>query len=143
MICFGAIARDSNGEVLGAIAGRLERVSDSFTAECLAALKAITWARDMCFRNIVLEGDALTIIRKVNAPTINLSPIGPYTVELKFPGSLFVSCLFIHVLKDGNEIAHALATLGSSLSEDMVWIEEVPVSIVDVLQKDCNTFQVQ
>ncbi|OMO64074.1 hypothetical protein COLO4_32120 [Corchorus olitorius] len=91
---FGVIARDCDGNVLGAAAGKLDQVVDSFTAESMAALKAITWARDMSFSSIVFEGDALTIIRKVTASTMDLSPISPYIVELKFPSSLFVSCLF-------------------------------------------------
>ncbi|OMO98434.1 hypothetical protein COLO4_13915 [Corchorus olitorius] len=75
---FGVIAHDNEGNVLGVAAGRLEQVPDAFTAECLAALKAITWEKDMGFRYIQLEGDALMIIRKVTTSTMDLSPIGPY-----------------------------------------------------------------
>ncbi|OMO99660.1 hypothetical protein COLO4_13164 [Corchorus olitorius] len=139
---YGAIARDYEGNVLGAIAGRLELVADSFQAECLAALKAITWAKDMGFNNIVLEGDALSIIRKVTASMPDFSPIGVYIAEIKVLSSSFVSCLFSHVHRDGNVIAHDLASLGSSLSETRIWIEEVPDSIVAVLQTECNTLPV-
>ncbi|OMO61292.1 hypothetical protein CCACVL1_23617 [Corchorus capsularis] len=79
---FGAVARDSDGQVLGAVAGPILLVTDSFAAEALAASKAILWARDMGFRDVVLEGDSLTIIRKVNSSSPDLNPIGPYIEQL-------------------------------------------------------------
>ncbi|OMP05945.1 hypothetical protein COLO4_08437 [Corchorus olitorius] len=80
---FGVIARDYRGLVIGAYAGRLDFVPDAYTAECKAALKAIIWARDMGFSRIMLEGDALTVIKKVNSGEYDFSPLGVYIAELK------------------------------------------------------------
>ncbi|OMO67981.1 hypothetical protein COLO4_29952 [Corchorus olitorius] len=80
---YGVIARDYKGLVLGAYAGRVDFVLDAFAAEGVAALKAITCARHMGFSRIILEGDALTVIRKVNSEDTDLSPIAAYIADLK------------------------------------------------------------
>ncbi|OMO51638.1 hypothetical protein CCACVL1_29675 [Corchorus capsularis] len=128
---YGVIARNYQGLVMGAAAGRLEVVADAFTAECLASLKAICWARDMGFHDIIMEGDARSIITKVNSTQHDFSPIDPYIADLKFLSSLFRSCVFTHVIRAGNAVAHSLATLGLSLDTDAYWIEEVPDSVLE------------
>ncbi|OMP08991.1 hypothetical protein COLO4_05919 [Corchorus olitorius] len=135
---FGAVARDCEGQVLGAMAGPLFMVCDSFAAEALAALKAMVWARDMRFIDIILEGDALSIIWKVNSPTHDLSPIGPYIEELKLYCSFFHSCKFSHIKRDGNAVGNSLAKYGSSLPANVFWMEEVPSLAMDALLNDCN-----
>ncbi|OMO82140.1 hypothetical protein COLO4_23207 [Corchorus olitorius] len=135
---FGALARDEDGQVLGAIAGQIVMVADAFSAECLAAIKAVNWAKDMGFRQVEIEGDALSIIRKVNAVVPDFSPIGPYIADLKFLSSLFISCIFLHVRRDGNAVAHALTSLGASLLKEKIWMEEVSDSVMAALQLDCN-----
>ncbi|OMO87392.1 hypothetical protein COLO4_20671 [Corchorus olitorius] len=116
---FGAVARENDGQVLGAMAGPLLGVGDSFEAEALAAVKAMEWSRDMGFKDIVIEGDALTIIQKVNSLALDFSPIGPYIADLKLLCSFFNTCNFSHVKRDGNAVANCLAKFGSSLSADM------------------------
>ncbi|OMO56999.1 hypothetical protein COLO4_35519 [Corchorus olitorius] len=135
---FGAVARDSEGKVLGAIAGPLLMVRDIFAVEALEALKAISWAKDMGFQDVALEGDALTIIRKLNSSSPDLSPIGPYIEEIQSYCSLFRSCIFAHVKRDGNTVANSFAKHGSSLPVNMIWMEEVPASAMDALKFDCN-----
>ncbi|OMP04092.1 hypothetical protein COLO4_09952 [Corchorus olitorius] len=80
MASFGAVARDFEGAVMGSMAGNLKYIDSAFMAESLAALKAISWARDMGFTDIVLEGDALTIIKKANSSGQDISPVGPIVI---------------------------------------------------------------
>ncbi|OMP08765.1 hypothetical protein COLO4_06144 [Corchorus olitorius] len=121
------------------MAGPLLGVGDSFAAEALAAIKAMEWSRDMGFKDIVIEGDALTIIRNVNSFALNFSPIGPYIADLKLLCSLFNSCIFSHVKRDDNAVANCLAKYGTSLSADMFWMEEVPPMAMAALLIDCNS----
>lgn len=107
---------------MGALADSFQFVTDAFMVECLAALKAIVWAKDMGFTDIVMEGDALTIIKKVNSTAQDLSPIVPYIAELKLLCSLFRSCSFSYVSRVVNAVAHSLAVYGLSLSQDCCWV---------------------
>lgn len=43
-----------------------EDVSDPVMAEAKACLQAITMAEEMGFQDICIEGDALTVIQKIN-----------------------------------------------------------------------------
>ncbi|OMP01552.1 hypothetical protein COLO4_11797 [Corchorus olitorius] len=137
----GAIARDSTGLVLGAYAGRLGFVSDVYAAECKAALKAAKWARDMGFTRIILEGDALTVIKKANSSETDLSPIAAYIADLKEAQNWFEKCSFSHVGRKGNRAADFLAQLGKSYSESIVWMEHVPECLSEIIQQDCTGFQ--
>ncbi|OMO77333.1 hypothetical protein CCACVL1_15074 [Corchorus capsularis] len=135
---FGVVGRDHNGQVMGSMAGRFEHVLDGFAAEARAALKAIEWSKDMGFKDVILEGDALTIIKKLSSKLQDLSPIGTFIEEIKLHSSLFNSCTFSHIGRDGNTTAHALASYGFSLQEETIWMEELPTLVLDVLQSECN-----
>ena len=60
------VARDSDGMVVGAFESCVKDMIDPTTVEALAAVKALTFAKDMGFQKIILEGDALAVINKIN-----------------------------------------------------------------------------
>ena len=42
----------------------------------MAALKALTFAHDLGFQNVIIEGDALGLIQALKSQEQNLSPLG-------------------------------------------------------------------
>ena len=62
----------------------------------------LEFAHEMGMRNIILEGDVLTVIKKLQAGESDLSPIGILTSEAKLRASLFNSCSFNHVRRTNN-----------------------------------------
>lgn len=68
----GIIARNRKGLVMAACTFPWENVSDPVTAEARACLQAITMAEEMGFRYICIEGDVLTIVRKLNSRVANI-----------------------------------------------------------------------
>ncbi|OMP03760.1 hypothetical protein COLO4_10225 [Corchorus olitorius] len=123
---YGIVARDSAGQVLGACAGRIPYVADAFVAESFAAVRALSWAREMGFGGIIVEGDALSIIRKLNSPNLDFSPVGAYIEEAKSLSVLFRRCCFQYINRNGNLVAHVLAQHSLSLGEEIVWVDDVP-----------------
>ena len=79
---YGIIARDADGCFLGACAGKLVHVADPFSIKAVA-VRVVEWAREMGFTRIVVKGDALRIIKGINNPNPDLSPIGAYIEEAK------------------------------------------------------------
>ncbi|KAH1122939.1 hypothetical protein J1N35_006099 [Gossypium stocksii] len=58
------LAKDAEGFIMGACTYPIMDVADAFAAEARACERALIFALDMGFRNIMLEGDSLTIIKK-------------------------------------------------------------------------------
>ena len=73
---FGAVARDFDGEVLGALAGRESFVIELEMTEGFAVRRALAWAKAMGFSCVIVEGDALSLVNKLNAMGTDLSCIG-------------------------------------------------------------------
>lgn len=59
----GVVIKDSNGAVLASCAEKIGQVYKAEETEALAALKALTFAHELGFQNVVLEGDALGLIQ--------------------------------------------------------------------------------
>ena len=126
---FGAVARDSEGQVLGALAGKEWYVAMPEVAEGLAVRRALIWAREMGFSRIIVEGDSLSLINKLKGTGMDFSPIGHLVDDSKQLRKDFSHCLFSHVKRDGNHVAHKLARLGLVLDNDSYWMEELPQGI--------------
>ncbi|KAK8619270.1 hypothetical protein V6N13_133236 [Hibiscus sabdariffa] len=75
-------------------------------AEAQACLDAISLAKDLFFRNIIIKGDSLTVINKLQSG---------YDMSL---------------------IAHKTALLGRNSASFSVWVEEAPTVIEAAAQKD-------
>lgn len=59
------IARDSARLIMGTCTYPLVDIADAFVAEARACERAFYFALDMGFRKVVLEGDSLTVIKKL------------------------------------------------------------------------------
>ena len=58
----GVVIRDSNGDVLASCAEKIDQSYKAEDTEAMAALKALTFTHELGFQNVVLEGDALSLI---------------------------------------------------------------------------------
>ena len=70
----GVVIRDTNGAVLASCAEKIGHAYKADETEALVALKALTFAHELGFQNVVLEGDALGLIQVLKSQEHNLSP---------------------------------------------------------------------
>ena len=75
----------------------------------MAALKALSFAHELGFQNIVLEGDALNLIQALKAQEQTLLPWGLLVEDVKEYGKNFRRVLYSHVKRNDNSVAHNLA----------------------------------
>ncbi|XVF61986.1 hypothetical protein PTKIN_Ptkin08bG0179900 [Pterospermum kingtungense] len=94
------------------------------------------FAMTMGFRKIVLEGDSIGVLKQLSLREQDLSAIGMVVKEGKVLLSHLDSCNIVHVLRDGNKVAHALAQIGVGQLHDVVWVEDYPPSIHDIISDD-------
>ena len=73
---FGAIIRNDKREAMTAMSAKGPAVSSSDEAEMLACRKAIEFAADAGFSELVIEGDNANVIQAISSSIANLSLIG-------------------------------------------------------------------
>ncbi|KAK9042468.1 hypothetical protein V6N11_017540 [Hibiscus sabdariffa] len=103
------IARDSYGLILAACYSHHSGVADAFIAEAFACEKAVSLAIDLGFRSEQIEGDSLTIIKKLQSASVDKSVISPIINDIRVLMDSFEEITFSFVNRAGNAAAHELA----------------------------------
>ncbi|GAU49376.1 hypothetical protein TSUD_177250 [Trifolium subterraneum] len=132
----GVVFRDEDGEVLATATWELPGYNDPETAEACAIYHAIRLAADCCFQQVIIESDCTNIIRKINDPQIRArSYLGNYVWGINCNRGNFRICLFNHISRKANGVAHVLAKMAHS-EPNRVWLEEAHPNIVPFLLRD-------
>ncbi|XP_016729676.1 uncharacterized protein [Gossypium hirsutum] len=76
------LARDFEGLVMGACTVPNDDITDAFVAEARACERALYFARDMGFCKVVLEGDSITVIKKLKTNAIDRSILSPISQHI-------------------------------------------------------------
>jgi ribonuclease HI len=105
----GVVIRDHNGLCLAACGERSDNVTMPEMAEALAIRRAVVFAREEGFSNIIIGSDCLSVIQRVNSSVIDRSTTGSVIEDIKFCSKAFSSCDFRHVPRVLNVAAHQLA----------------------------------
>ncbi|XP_012442282.1 uncharacterized protein LOC105767330 [Gossypium raimondii] len=102
-----------------------ENVVDSTMAEARACLKAVSFAEELVFQNVCVEGDALTIIRKLQSGEEDRSSFSTIISAIKGRNTRFRTLEFRFVPREENEATHVMEVEGRKHDHAMNWIEEV------------------
>ncbi|XP_075653237.1 uncharacterized protein LOC142623675 [Castanea sativa] len=112
-------------------------VSCSEEAEALACRKALEFAVESGFTEMILEGDNIAVMRAVVSTSGDLSLLGHVYEDIKcsIRGLHFadISC----VKRGGNKVAHILAQYARNIDNDLFWMEDSPPPVLDALYQDC------
>ena len=73
---FGAIIRNSSGEVMVGMSVKGPYVNSSKEAEVLACRRAMEFSREVGFSRVIIEGDCLNVMRALSVSTKNSSLLG-------------------------------------------------------------------
>ncbi|KAK8597361.1 hypothetical protein V6N13_001974 [Hibiscus sabdariffa] len=63
----GIVARDSHGFIMAACTYPHSRIADAFIAEAVACEKVVSFAIELGFCSVLIEGDSLSVIKKLNS----------------------------------------------------------------------------
>lgn len=85
--------------------------------EALAALRAVSFAIDMGFREFWLEGDALGIVQSIKCIDTDFSPVGHIIEEIKAQLNPLSWWKASHVRREGNSAAHGLAKFACNVKD--------------------------
>ena len=95
-------------------------------AELLACRKAIEFAVDAGFSELVIEGDNNSAMTAISTLKIDQSLLGNVVGDIQH---LIWNLLWVRIdciRRGGNRVAHVLAQFARNITEDMHWMEDVP-----------------
>ncbi|XP_075665318.1 uncharacterized protein LOC142634977 [Castanea sativa] len=135
---FGAVIRNSRGEVMAAMTAKGPAVQCSKEAELLACRKAMEFATDTSFTTLIVEGDSVNATRSITSTKDNQSAFGHIVGNIwHLMGALewvSVSC----TKKNGNKVAHVLARYAQHVNSDSFWMEKVPSIALESVNFDAS-----
>jgi len=135
-IGIGVVARDYAGKVVGAKCSYRRQSFTPDTAEMCAALEAVVFCKEAGFRDVIMEGDALNVVKEINSNPPYLSRLRHFVEAIKRELDFFQSILFVYAPREFNYAAHSLAKEASGSCLDRVWLEEFPSCISDVVLRE-------
>lgn len=106
---------------------------DPHLAKAYAALQSTLLGLDMGLTKIILEGDTLNVVNKINGANENLDKAGMIILDVKNSLTRFESWQVKHVNKSSNKAAHCLAKDALSKDDACVELEEFPSCIATML----------
>lgn len=136
MAGLGVVIRDSSGNVMGALSQKITKPHSVEHAEALAVRRAVILVKELMLFQVCFEGDCQRVIQAINAPGACRTLFGHIIDEIRCFSSSLVGCSFIHVKREGNKLAHALARRAVLSADTDVWVEELPNNLDDVFLSD-------
>ncbi|KAL6961204.1 hypothetical protein U1Q18_052490 [Sarracenia purpurea var. burkii] len=132
----GVVIRDWKGEFVAGYSQRLPGNSSPETTETLAVLRGLSLARDLSINHIVIESDALNIVKAINTNDEDFSAVGISTENNKRLMGGFQSEYCVHVARGKTKLAHAFAKHALHIDGEALWSEGCPLWVFHILCND-------
>lgn len=133
---FGAIICNDKGEVMAATTAKGPYVRSSDEVELLACRKAIEFAIDVGFAELVIEGDNVNVMNAISAYEADLSLLGNVVDNVRH---LLCGLQWVTIYctrRGGNRVAHALVQYARNIYDDIFWMEDSPPPAMEALYHD-------
>ena len=114
-------------------------VNDSEEAETLACRKAMEFAIDAGFTELIVEGDNAVVMQALTSSGATQSRLGHIIQDIQWlaHGLRWVS--FSCVNRGANSVAHVLARYAKHVKEDMYWMEDAPPPALNALYHEFSS----
>ena len=103
------VVRNQDGRVMAAMAKKIHHPTSVEILEFLAARRAVLFASELGFLQIIFEGDLEVTIRALQEENSAISSVGHIIKDIMSILGSFVTHTFSHVRRQGNTVAHVLA----------------------------------
>jgi hypothetical protein len=116
----GLVIRNHRGDFLAAARQGIDKITNPELAEAIAFTHAIHFAMQLPYNQEIVASDCLSLINKLRLSTVDRSHswiIIEDIKQTKKASSVVLS--FIHVSRNSNEVAHALAKTADHLYESV------------------------
>jgi len=133
---FGAVIRNGEEEVMAVMGARGPPVSGSEEAVVLACRKALEFAVDAGFTELLVKGDNVAVIQTILHSRPNGSRLGHLYEDIQCLCASLRAVSVGWVSRTANGVAHCLAKFARGLVDEIVWLEESPPPALEALYLD-------
>jgi ribonuclease HI len=135
----GVVIRNQAGLAIATLSQKLTATHSIKMTEALAARRAILFAKEVGLTNVEFEGDAENVIRDLCSSEIMHFAYGLVIEDAKSMLPAFQDYSLSHTRCSGNMVAHAPARKATQCQTYLVWMEDVPPDISNVLLHDFSS----
>lgn len=132
----GVVIRNDRGQIIGAMTKKLHLPLGALEVETKAAEEGIILARDLGLGEVVVEGDSMTVMSAlsgVNHPPCPIQKVVESSVHML---RRFKDWEAKYVGRNSNVAAHQLARKANSISDAVIWVEDILLAIVNQVLLD-------
>ena len=122
----GVVIRDSAREVIVALSHKLARPLGVLETKAKAMEVGIQFALDVGVRDVIFEGDALSICNALRGVGEVYTFVQNLVVDMSQRVKVFRSYAFSHTKRQGKISTHLLAHHARSIESYVAWLEECP-----------------
>jgi ribonuclease HI len=133
----GFVLRDSNGKVLVAACVQLHNCAEAEEAEASAALLGLLQMENLQDANMIIESDCYAVVKALLSNDQDRSKWCAVLEEAKACTRSFAACRVLHVRREANRVADALARLART-SGDFFFGEVPPAHVRELVNNDCK-----
>ena len=123
---FGAIIRNEKGEVMATMVAKGPKVFCSEEVELLACRKAIEFAVDVGFSELVIEGDNSSAMKAISTLKDDRSMLWNVIEDIQHLLRNLQGVKIECTRRGGNRVACVLAQFARNIIDNMYWMEDVP-----------------
>ncbi|XP_075663206.1 uncharacterized protein LOC142632745 [Castanea sativa] len=111
---------DHEGCVIAALSQRIPLSESDEMAKALAVRRTVVFAQELSLTNVIIEEESLRVIHALGESGQCKTLFGQVIEETRRLGESLQLCQFLHVRRDGNRLAHALAKREISFVDTVV-----------------------
>ncbi|KAL4600037.1 hypothetical protein ACB092_11G169100 [Castanea dentata] len=134
-----AIICNYNGEVMVALSAKGPPVACNEEAKVLACRRAVEFAVECGFIELVIKGDNHSIMSYLSLRKGLSSRLGQILQDMVCMINSLRWSQVLFVKRSANTVAHALARYAKDILDEIVWIEDSPPPAVEALYFDSNS----
>ncbi|XP_042974894.1 uncharacterized protein LOC122306534 [Carya illinoinensis] len=122
----GVVLRDQAGRVLVACSKSEPAVPNPEIIEATAMLRGLQFGLQWGTSKVLMETDCLFLVKALNSHSENLTEFAYVLAEIKRLMLYFQEISFVHVSRQGNNVAHCLAKYARNVDDVITWWDECP-----------------
>jgi ribonuclease HI len=105
----------------------------SLIIESIAAWRAVILCEELGLQSVEFEGDSMVVVNALNSNTPYWRACGSIVEDTRDRLLQFLTWSVQHARREANQVAHFLAKHALSVNQDVVWKEECPSFIQDII----------
>ncbi|XP_021734136.1 uncharacterized protein LOC110700860 [Chenopodium quinoa] len=135
MAGLGVVCRDAEGRIVAA-AKRKAAIVEPEIVEALVVRFALQLAYKLGYSRIMVESDAINVIKVVSSKEKGRSPIYSIYDDIRTDRAKFVLCTFSHIKRSCNTVAHLIARWETGENVELVRLCSFPQGILTLAEMD-------